>query len=349
MELRTRRLIGLAPIFIAVGYSALSLGGGCLAWEYEVAQSALETGGDDSELDTGAVSDGPYVLADGRACTGHDEDNDGVPDECDNCPNVSNPSQDGSSVGTACMPGNAFIPSPTRLLFDPFRSIGSWKAYGSGTGVFELGSDSDSTTGGSSSESVCEVLDGGAKGRCALHFLAGSTGAATSAVVVTTTMKVLEENADGGSAGLLFRINGMETAKKAYLCAVSVRNGFAVARIPDVGCNGGFCGPITFTMPTDAGIVPAQIAIPSDIPHGIGDTIGIRASVTASMGDGGILGDIECRVFDPKRPETLTSSDPKYALKVTAGGTRWFPSGEVGVYAQQARASFGSIDVLRGP
>lgn len=347
MQLRTRRLIGLLPLIVAVGYSAFSLGSGCLAWEYEVASNASETSIEgDSENDTGFVPDGPFILPDGRECTGHDEDRDGVPDECDNCPNVFNPDQSGSSVGTACGPTSAFIPSPARLLFDPFRSSSSWKGYGTGTGVFELAADGDAVVGGNSSLSVCEMLEAGV-GRCPLYFLGGSTGAGTSALVVTTTIKVLEEN--NGSAGLLFRLNGMDTAKKGYLCAVSVVNGFAIARIPDTGCNGGYCAPITFTMPTDAGTTAAQVAIPNDIPHGLGDTIGLRASVTASMGDGGILGDIECRVFDPLRPETLASSDPKYALKITAGGTRWFPSGEVGVYAQRSRASFGSVDVLRGP
>jgi hypothetical protein len=102
-------------------------------------------------------------------------------------------------------------------------------------------------------------------------------------------------------------------------------------------------------MPTDAGTTAAQIGIPNDIPHGLGDTIGLRASATASMGDGGISGEIECRVFDPKRPETLLSTDSKYAIKLAVTGTRWFPTGEVGVYAQRAKAAFGSIDVLSGP
>jgi len=343
MKSRTRRLIGLAPVVIAAGYSAFWLGGGCLAWEYEVAQNALEVSTDETEGDSG-VSDGPYVLPDGRVCTGHDEDNDGVPDDCDNCPNVFNPDQAGSSVGTACVPTNAFIPSPARLLFDPFISLSSdWKAFGTGTGVFMLGADA--LTGGTPSETVCTKTDTGTV--CPMPFLAGSTGSGASAVVVTTTMRVLEESS--GSAGLLFRISGPESGKKAYLCAISVVNGFAIARVPDPGCNGGNCQPLLFTVPTDAGTKNAQIPIPNDIPHGLGDTIGLRASVTASMGDGGILGDIECRVFDPRRPETLTSTESKYALKITAGGTRWFPSGEVGIYAQRSKASFGSIDVLRGP
>jgi len=347
MQLRTRRLLGLLPLIVAVGYSLFSLGSGCLAWEYEVAANAPETSGETAVDDTGFVPDGPFILPDGRECTGHDEDNDGVPDECDNCPNVFNPDQGASSVGSACAPAGAFIPSPARLLFDPFRSVSSWKSYGTGTGTFDLSTDGDSVVGGNTSTSICEMLDGGGTGRCPLFFLAGSTGAGASALVVTTTVKVLEENT--GSAGLLFRLSGMDSAKKGYLCAVSVVNGFAIARIPDTGCNGSYCAPITFTMPTDAGTTAAQVAIPNDIPHGLGDTIGLRASVTASMGDGGILGDIECRVFDPLRPETLTSTDPKYSLKVTAGGTRWFPSGEVGVYAQRSKASFGSVDVLRGP
>jgi len=344
MELRTRRLIGLTPIVLAVAYSAFMTGGGCLAWEYEVITTDLEVSTDDTDPGDG-LSDGPYTLPDGRVCTGHDEDNDGVPDDCDNCPNVGNPAQGGSSVGGACTPGSSFIPSPARLLFDPFLSLRSdWKSFGAGVGAFMLGDDA--VIGGTSSTSVCSTNDAGATA-CPLFFLAGSTGAAASAVVVTTTVRVIEENI--GSAGLMFRVSGPDTAKKSYLCAISVVNGFAVARIPDTGCNGGPCQPVTFTMPTEAGTVPAQVAIPNDIPHGLGDLIGLRASASASMGDGGTTGEIECRVFDPKRPETLTSTDPKYAIKLAVGGTRWFPTGEIGVYAQRSKAAFGSVDVLRGP
>lgn len=340
MGSRTRRLFQVAPVSVVAATFALWVTNGC-AWEYEVISTTDETSVEDtgaaetlvSDADDTAVSDGPFTLPDGRVCTGHDEDNDGVPDDCDNCPNVANPGQSGGPVGAACAPATAFIPSASRLLFDPFKSMSAWKAFGAGTGVFELGPDMDTLVGGSLSDE--------------LRFVQGSTGAGASAVVATTTVTILEEA--NGSSGLLLRINGTDP-KKFYLCALSLANGFAVARA-DPGCSGGLCAPITFTTPNpDGGLAtPAQLPIPADIPHKPGDMIGLRASASVSMGDGGILGDVECRVFDPKRPSTLQASDDKYAIKVTAGGTRWFPTGEVGLYAQRSKAVFGSIDVLRGP
>jgi hypothetical protein len=99
----------------------------------------------------------------------------------------------------------------------------------------------------------------------------------------------------------------------------------------------------------DGGATPASAPVPADIPHKIGNTIGIRASVTGTSGDAGTSGSFECRVFDPKNPATLTSTDAKYSLSVEVSGSRWYPSGDLGVYAQKASAVFGSIDVLRGP
>lgn len=336
-----RRLALLAPLSalgLACVAAAFATASGC-TWDY-TAQTTTDDATTDGELDTPSFPD-TYTLPDGRVCSGHDEDQDGVPDECDNCPNVFNPDQEvgsATAVGARCAPAKAFIAAPSRLLFDPFTSLDNWKLFGSGSGVFSLGPEGDSLVGGSLGEE--------------LPFVVGSVGAGASAAVATTTMTIVDEatTAPFGSAGLLLRVSS-DAAKKFYLCAVSYRNGFALARAPDGGCNGGLCAPLTFSMPPgDGGTpVPAQLPIPADIPHKLGDTIGIRMSVTASMGDGGILGDIECRVFDPKRPETLTSTDSKYALKATAGGLRWFPAGEVGLYSQRARAVFGSIDVLRGP
>lgn len=329
-------LAPVAALGLACAAATFSTASGC-TWDY-TAQTTTEDATDDGEPDTASLPD-TYTLPDGRVCSGHDEDGDGIPDECDNCPNVANPGQEvgsATAVGARCAPPVAFIAAPSRLLFDPFTSLDNWKLFGAGTGVFSLGPEGDSLVGGGLGKE--------------LPFVVGSVGAGASAVVATTTMTIADEAVEApfGSAGLLLRVSS-DASKKFYLCAVSYRNGFALARAPDGGCTGDVCAPVTFTMPGDGGAVPAQNPIPADIPHKLGDTIGIRMSVTASMGDGGILGDVECRVFDPKRPETLTSTDSKYALKVTAGGLRWFPSGEVGLYAQRARAVFGSIDVLRGP
>jgi len=313
---------------------------GC-GWEYAVAED-----GDASPADTGqsevseAASDGTVVLPDGRVCKGHDEDQDGIPDECDNCPNVGNPGQEtsgGSVVGSACTPSASFVPSPSRLLFDPFRSLAEWKSYGSGTSAFQVGPDSDSVVAGSVTGEE-------------LPFVAASSGAGTSAVVATTTLTITDEAATApvGSAGLLLRING-DPDKRFYVCVVGFRAGFAIAWTPTTGCNGGVCDVKTFAAAVDGGTVAYQAAIPTDIPHAMGDTVGLRASVVSTATDGGFNTDIECRVFDPKRPSTLTSTAPQYAQKITVGGARSFPAGEIGLYARRARVSFGSIDLLRGP
>jgi hypothetical protein len=63
---------------------------------------------------------------DATACVGHDEDADGVPDACDNCPHVSNPTQanvldqGGDDVGDACDPRPTTV-GDVLLRFDSFE------------------------------------------------------------------------------------------------------------------------------------------------------------------------------------------------------------------------------------
>ncbi len=291
----------------------------------------------DAPKDT-AIADTTFVLPDGRSCTGHDEDGDGVPDECDNCPNVQNKSQTGGDVGDACKGNVAFLPTSTRLLFDPLRSISGWKPFGAQpeTGpaaLFVVDKDGDSLLGGSTSDSD-------------LRFLVGGTGSGGSATVVTTIMDVQGEDT-GGSAGVLLRVTGSPQSK-FFICALSVANGFAAARAPDTGCSGGGCGPVAFPLSlADGGVSIAQLAIPPEVPHGPSDTIGLRASVT--KGDGATSGDFECRIFDPKVPSSVLTTDTRYSVKVPVPTSRWLPSGEVGLYAQKSRTQFLSVDVLRGP
>lgn len=67
----------------------------------------------------------PFV--DGRECTGHDEDHDDLPDECDLCPtmNASNADGDGDLVGDACDPDPARSGNSI-LAFYPFVASGAF-------------------------------------------------------------------------------------------------------------------------------------------------------------------------------------------------------------------------------
>ncbi|HEY0254762.1 MAG TPA: hypothetical protein VGC41_24720 [Kofleriaceae bacterium] len=61
------------------------------------------------------------IATDGGACTGHDEDGDGIPDACDDCPVDPDPAQtdrDGDGVGDACdvRPDTA---GDKRVMFEP--------------------------------------------------------------------------------------------------------------------------------------------------------------------------------------------------------------------------------------
>ena len=355
-----RRSFLFAPLAVVAGVVAVwAVGGAACTWPDYVAQDNFD-GGNTTDSTTGdvPVGDGPhdgvsindvsYTFPDGRTCVGHDEDGDGIPDQCDNCPNVSNAAQGTGDIGAACAPSASFITSPTRILFDPFHTFGAWKAFPAATGYdagvsgvvddagfFSEDKDNDSFLGGT-------LTDTEPTGTPAvLHFATGSTGAAGSSATVTTVLTIQQENA--GNAGVLLRITG--DPERFYVCAVSTDGSFAAAHVLDTGCNGGPCAPVAFVYP-DAG--STQAALPKSVPHGLGDLIGIRASVTTG-GGGTTSGTLECRVFDPTNPATLQSSDPSFAIKVDVTTSRWLPTGEVGLYAQRAKAQFFSVDVLAGP
>ena len=344
---RARRHGGAALAIAAVLASGWALFAACTFPEYSASDpvdAAIDETGvvDSGRIDTAPNDTGPFTFPDGRVCLGHDEDFDGVPDVCDNCPNVANRDQAGGEIGDACKPGAEFIGTSTRLVFDPMTKLGSWTPFGSGLSVFAEDKDSDSLLGGTTDDGD-------------MRFVVGATGSAGSATVVTTQITYVSES--GGSAGILLRVAGAPGESKRFLvCALSIENGFAAAHAPDPSppdagppsCTGGPCTAIAFPYRTpDDAAVAAQFPFPASISHRPGDTIGLRASVT--KGDGTTSGELECRVFDPRDPSTLESTDPKYAVKVSVPSSRWIPSGEVGFYAQRAQVQLLSVDVLRGP
>lgn len=75
---------------------------------------------------------------DAPTCSGHDEDGDGVPDACDDCPHVANPGQedgDGDGVGDVCDPQPG-LPREHIAVFETFAADnGDWD-FGGATTVF---------------------------------------------------------------------------------------------------------------------------------------------------------------------------------------------------------------------
>jgi hypothetical protein len=356
-----RRSFLLAPIaaIVVVGSVVWAAGAGC-TWPDYVADNDLDGGATDTTTGDGPPADAPhdgitsndvsYTFPDGRTCVGHDEDGDGIPDQCDNCPNVSNVVQGTGDIGSACAPSASFITSPTRLLFDPFHTFTAWKAFPSttgydagvagvsdDTGFFGEDKDNDSFLGGT----LTDTEPGG--NPPVFHFAVGTTGAGGSSATVTTILTIQQEATGGGSSGVVLRVTG--DPERFYVCAVSSGGSFAAAHVLDTGCTGGPCAPVAFVYP-DSG--STQSAMPKTVPHGLGDAIGVRASVTTG-GGGTTMGTFECRVFDPTNPSTLQSSDPSFAIKVDVTTSRWLPTGEVGLYAQRSKAQFFSVDVLAGP
>jgi hypothetical protein len=334
----------------ALGLAAVALGALGLSWGLAFGCSFPDyttSTGEDSSTDLGVdtapdapVCVGPYILTDGRACTGHDEDGDCVPDECDNCPNIANPGLAGKDVGDAC--ASSMLGFATRLALDPFTSFSGWQYYGSTTGAFQLAPDGDSIIGGSLSTGSTPDPD--------LRFIAGPTGngpgSAGVALTAIVTIQAEDPIANLPSAGLLARVNGT-TGKEFFLCGVSTSVGFVLARTDAANpCDGGACNPLL--IPLEAG--SSQAAFPSDVPHAIGQQIGIRITITGASGDAGTTsGDIECRVFNPLVPSTLQSTDPKYAIRATLPTSRWIASGDVGAYAIRSKIQIHSMDILKGP
>jgi hypothetical protein len=288
-----------------------------------LADGAPDSSGDTSVEDAVAQK----TLPDGRVCSGHDEDRDGFPDECDGCPNIGDPEQVvGTRLGAACQAVAPFHDVRTRLFFDPFTEFGLWQSFGGAGSPLALDADRESLSGGT-------IFDDH------LRFIA-SPPRATAAAMVATSIVTIREG--GGRAGVLLRVSG--DPKQFFACEINLSlSVFIASRAPISGCAGGPCKLETL----DIGASKAAQAIPADIRRVYGSPIGIRASITA----GPTNGTLECRVFDPDprvaRVGLLASE--KYVMSVPIEGASWIASGEVGLHAQGVRAQFSSLDVLTAP
>jgi hypothetical protein len=334
------RWLGLATLTVgALGALAIALGGptGCSFPDYEVATdgapadardgatvtTASDAGATDAVVDTLPNADATYALADGGTCSGHDEDGDGVPDLCDNCPNVANAGQEGGAVGTACTPPSDLLTNPVPGFFSPFVSYGtpSWQPFASGSAPWALAPAGD-------------ALLGGTTGDGDLRFVLSPFARSSNAVSIITVLHLVDDVAAAGSAaGLLVR---------------------ATATPPE-GCSGGSCAPSALanvTKEADGGLVAASLTIPPEIAHTHGAAIGLMMTISTgnAAGDAGVplAGTVECRLFNPLHPETLTEADPTYFVRAHVARTQWSASGELGLFAQESRAQFDSLSVVRG-
>ncbi|MGZ3475603.1 MAG: thrombospondin type 3 repeat-containing protein [Polyangiales bacterium] len=277
------------------------------------------------EVASDSAGDDAITLPDGRVCKGHDEDEDGIPDECDSCPNVKNPGQEGGAIGDVCAPST--FSSGIRLLFDPMMELGAWSLLGSGLGTFAVAPEGDAFTGGMVGNEIRAAVAPAATG--------------DAAVEATSILSIVEDSTTlAGVSGLLIRLNG-GTAKHFFMCGVTVSGGFVLARAPDAGC-GTTCSPAAMTGSDGK---PAAAAFPADVPSGLGKRIGVRLSITSGVGT--TSGQATCRVFDPDAPATLRSSDSKHSVVAPIDSTKWMTSGDVAVFAIRSRVRFTSIDVVK--
>jgi hypothetical protein len=94
--------------------------------------------------------------------TQHDEDSDGIPDDCDVCPHIADPGQadsDGDRVGDACDP-EPTNPRQQIVLFDPFVTLdASWTNTGATLGTDEIQIDARGGKSGQIDRAVTPTHD----------------------------------------------------------------------------------------------------------------------------------------------------------------------------------------------
>jgi hypothetical protein len=315
------------------------VGAASMLWGCEaplVAVTAPDTGADTAAVeDTADTAPPPGVdagitdvfFADGAPCRGHDEDHDGIPDLCDDCPGIYNPAPGQIvgrlPVGTLCnaLPsdGFAFDRAGKRLFFDAFTDYASdWKSSGGGVAAFVIGDDNDSMEGGTGDDDF--------------RYLVRRAAAGAGTTVATTVVHAL-----GGFksplAGVLVRAIG--DPKHFYMCFVG--NGrFGVLTTPPGGCTG---GPCAYTVLSDKP-VPLELSAEPES--------GLRISVSTGALPA-VSGRVECLIFHSAQPLSLHNGDERYVVRVDLDETSWIPSGEVGLATLNYRTRFAWLDVLSEP
>ncbi|MGZ5970031.1 MAG: thrombospondin type 3 repeat-containing protein [Polyangiales bacterium] len=301
------------------GLLLLVLAAGCAAPPVTLSVPETEAGPDAAA----PVEDG-YVQRDGRVCSGSDEDEDGIPNICDDCPNIPNVDQAEShtpGIGTACRPG-AFDKADTR---DPFESFeGSDLQYN----FFTAGLG----TTGKLSPTPTAHPDRMTGGNFDTSFnMAVSVGSVDRETVVLTTIASNNVASDVSFHGVLLRAS---LAPISFLaCEVGSDGTFALGRAKS-DCDEKQCS----VEPLASANMPPEL-------RGF-DKRGIRMSL--SIGESTTL--VECRVFSLKDRTTLFSSnDATYTWSVSKEipNAELPPGLHIGYFAQGGRASFYSSDLLQ--
>ncbi len=289
-------------------------------------ETTPDTTPEDGATDAYVFPDAELELPDGRVCRGHDEDGDGTPDECDDCPNVPLETNTFSQtqVGSACAAFAPFAEATTRTFFDPFlKDSTNWARIGD-LNAIKVRAE------------LPDVFSGGG-GFASLNFsVVGALQVGTRPVVTTTTLLDFGGMNGVGVAGLLARAS--LDARSFIGCAFMPQpRRFVIVRTPGAGCprDKPDCELVTLASKE----VPPELDIaPFERPAGL------RMSVKDTP-EGGL---VECRIFLAGVAATLNDA-PKFALTLAIPQADWPPSGAIGVFTRSTKAYFGSLDVLTSP
>jgi len=294
----------------------------------------------DSGEDT-AVAD--VAETDGEPQCGHDEDRDGFCDEVDTCPTIENPQQElekkidlgFTRIGSACAPSADFAAAKTRAFWDPFTDQNMrWLLTGSATAAFHPWpvAQPDSMLGGEfgSPEQVPIALM--------------RTRTAPLREVKTAVVTAVFQKPFGGAPSSPWGIFiGGGSPLRFLGCyylpggALDTLDSYAVGVVEEAGCTDSRCPlkPLATSLRPDF-LIPESPTDPSPI-------VGLRLAITPK----GTQTMIECRVFDPRIPTTLTSAGVKRGAIFLTPETSTLPLGpELGVFTDRTIANITSIDVV---